>query len=175
MIQAVTFWSPIVGGQLSNLWVRVTFSLTIPKRVTFSQNCQEDDLSTLDTLPETNSSPLKIGLPNRKVVFQPSIFRDELLVSGSVSMFQFFFGTKLRKESQSWLNLLRSCGNLFSNRDTKRITSVFFTGPKYGGKNPCVWPFATCIFFTRWPKMHFKLKVSKINEKTCNSHADSKM
>ena len=25
-------------------------------------------------LPETNSSPLKIGLPNRKVVFQPSIF-----------------------------------------------------------------------------------------------------
>ena len=27
------------------------------------------------TLPETNSLPLKIGLPNRKVVFQPSIFR----------------------------------------------------------------------------------------------------
>ena len=29
--------------------------------------------------------PLKIGLPNRKVVFQPSIFRGELLVSGRVS------------------------------------------------------------------------------------------
>ena len=27
------------------------------------------------TLPKTNGSPLKIGLPNRKVVFQPSIFR----------------------------------------------------------------------------------------------------
>ena len=27
------------------------------------------------TLPETNSSPLKIGLPNRKLVFQPSICR----------------------------------------------------------------------------------------------------
>ncbi len=27
------------------------------------------------TLPETNSSPLKIGHPKRKVVFQPSIFR----------------------------------------------------------------------------------------------------
>ena len=27
------------------------------------------------TLPETNSSPLKIGHPNRKLVFQPSIFR----------------------------------------------------------------------------------------------------
>ena len=32
------------------------------------------------TLPETNSSPLKIGFPKRKVVFQPSIFRGELLV-----------------------------------------------------------------------------------------------
>ena len=28
-----------------------------------------------NTLPETNSSSLKIGLPNRKVLFQPSIFR----------------------------------------------------------------------------------------------------
>ena len=27
------------------------------------------------TLPKTNSSPLKIGHPRRKVVFQPSIFR----------------------------------------------------------------------------------------------------
>ena len=27
------------------------------------------------TLPETNSSPLKIGLPKRKLVFQSSIFR----------------------------------------------------------------------------------------------------
>ena len=36
------------------------------------------------TLLETNSSPLKIGLPNRKVVFQPSIFRGKLLVSGMV-------------------------------------------------------------------------------------------
>ncbi len=36
------------------------------------------------TLPETNSSPLKIGLPKRKVTFQPSIFRCELLVSGRV-------------------------------------------------------------------------------------------
>ena len=36
------------------------------------------------TLPETNSSPLKIGLANRKVVFQPSIFRGELLNFGRV-------------------------------------------------------------------------------------------
>ena len=39
------------------------------------------------TLPETNSSPLKIGHPKRKVVFQPSIFRGELLVSGRVFVF----------------------------------------------------------------------------------------
>ncbi len=32
-------------------------------------------INCMDTLPETNSSHLKIGLPNRKVVFQPSIFR----------------------------------------------------------------------------------------------------
>ncbi len=36
-----------------------------------------DRINGLYTLPETNSSPLKIGLPNRKVVFQPSIFRCE--------------------------------------------------------------------------------------------------
>ena len=39
------------------------------------------------TLPKTNSSPLKIGLPKRKkrkLVFQPSIFRCELLVLGRV-------------------------------------------------------------------------------------------
>ena len=36
------------------------------------------------TLPETNIGP-EIGLPNRKVGFQPSIFRGKLLVSGRVS------------------------------------------------------------------------------------------
>ena len=30
---------------------------------------------TVSTLPETNSSHLKIGHPKRKIVFQPSIFR----------------------------------------------------------------------------------------------------
>ena len=36
------------------------------------------------TLPETNIA-LKIGHPKRKLVFQPSIFRCELLVSGRVT------------------------------------------------------------------------------------------
>ncbi len=51
------------------------------------------------TLPETNSSPLKIGLPNRKVVFQPSIFRGELLVSGRVFL-------------KAFLNRISDCDNL---------------------------------------------------------------
>ena len=37
-------------------------------------------------------SPLKIGHPKRKLVFQPSIFRCELLVSGSVLGFMLVFG-----------------------------------------------------------------------------------
>ena len=36
------------------------------------------------TPPETNSSPLKVGNPTRKIVFQPSIFRCYVLVSGRV-------------------------------------------------------------------------------------------
>ena len=41
--------------------------------------------SKLDTLPETNVfTPENRPGPNRKVVFQPSIFRGELLVSGRV-------------------------------------------------------------------------------------------
>ena len=35
-----------------------------------------------DALPKTNSSPLKLSHPKLKLVFQPSIFRCELLVSG---------------------------------------------------------------------------------------------
>ena len=44
------------------------------------------------TLPETNSSPLKIGIPNRKVVFQPSMFtgyvsfREGIFVSNKPGM-----------------------------------------------------------------------------------------
>ena len=52
---------------------------------TATQNLCFLDFVLFGTLPETNSSPLKRGLPNRKVVFQPSIFRCELLVSGRVN------------------------------------------------------------------------------------------
>ena len=36
------------------------------------------------TLPKKGKSPLKISLPKRKFIFQPSIFRCKLLVSGRV-------------------------------------------------------------------------------------------
>ena len=45
---------------------------------------QKHEKKTVIYTPETNSSPLKIGHPKRKLVFQPSIFRCELLVSGRV-------------------------------------------------------------------------------------------
>ena len=42
-----------------------------------SENLASDlKLLQLVTLPETNSSPPKIGLPKRKIVFQPSILRS---------------------------------------------------------------------------------------------------
>ena len=37
-----------------------------------------------DTLPKTNSLPLKIGPKKERIVFQPSIFRSKMLVSGRV-------------------------------------------------------------------------------------------
>ncbi len=49
-----------------------------------SETPRKINMEPENTLPETNISPLKIGLSNRKVVFQPSIFRGELSVSGRV-------------------------------------------------------------------------------------------
>ena len=57
------------------------------------------------TLPETNSSHLKIGLPNRKVVFQPSIFRGE-----NVSFRECVFDKSLTSPPTRWFNHWRlSC------------------------------------------------------------------
>ena len=53
------------------------------------------------TLPEPNSSSLKIGHPKRKLEFQPSIFRGELLVLGSV------FSDGFRFFGRIWWNLGR--------------------------------------------------------------------
>ena len=54
---------------------------------TFTRGVGVIHYKTRDSLPETNSkfAPENRPGPNRKVVFQPSIFRGELLVSGRVS------------------------------------------------------------------------------------------
>ena len=44
-------------------------------RYTEGKNYLEEPERAQTTLPETNSSSLKIGLPKWKVIFQPSIFR----------------------------------------------------------------------------------------------------
>ena len=44
-----------------------------------------DSWFMVHTLPETNGLPLQIGHPKRKLAFQPSIFRCELLVSWCIS------------------------------------------------------------------------------------------
>ena len=58
------------------------------------------------TLPETNSSPLKIGHPKRKLVFQPSISRGyvsfrEGNTSYSISMYKYIAGERLYDQ---WLH-----------------------------------------------------------------------
>ena len=67
-------------------------------------------LSVLNTLPETNSSPMKIGLPNRKVVFQPSIFRGyvsfregSIYQSNHIKQHLLFFVYPIWKKIVTWI------------------------------------------------------------------------
>ena len=73
---AVDFWNgclKLVLGPKTGIWIQYSGYVYI---INFAYK--------IYTLPETNSSPLKIGHPKRKFVFQPSIFRCELLVSWRV-------------------------------------------------------------------------------------------
>ncbi len=63
-------WTPHLGFLIETAWKRVTNSAGW--------------MGFWVALPETNSSHLKIDHPNRKIVFQPFIFRGELLVWGRV-------------------------------------------------------------------------------------------
>ncbi len=64
-------------------WQRLRPKSSWPQRCKASWKTEERPGFSA-TLPKTNSSPLKIGHPKRKLRFQPSIFRCELLVSGRV-------------------------------------------------------------------------------------------
>ena len=74
-------WKPFHTPKLPEVLGGVTFS---KKKTSFS--C---------TLPETNSLPLKIGRAPKGnyILFQPSIFRCELLVSGRVPILEGFLET----------------------------------------------------------------------------------
>ena len=74
------------------------------------------------TLPETNGSPLKIGLPNRrKVVFQPSIFR------GYVS----FREGKSRRFKKSWEKFMHAIhGHIWAIPQKRPIAATDATIPK---------------------------------------------
>ena len=65
------------------------------------------------TLPETNSSQLRIRHPKRQLVFQPSLFRCELLVSGRVDVILEWFlrsqWQELHRENAGTLGWYPSC------------------------------------------------------------------
>ena len=76
--------SPIIGAQSPGSSVEVLLeALMADQHVAYKQvsNLGGRLVETL-TLPETNSSPLKIVIPNRKYIFQPSIFRGHVSFLG---------------------------------------------------------------------------------------------
>ena len=50
-----------------------------------------------DTAPKFNRSPLKIGNPNRKLIFQPSFFRGYVKFRGCTG-----YGSPLPKRNDTW-------------------------------------------------------------------------
>ena len=77
-------------------------------------------------------SPLKIGLPNRKVVFQPSIFRCKLLVSGMV------FLQTICKPMNFW-NCLVLSDEQMSNRCSFFRQMSNWVGVKHLPEKPLTW------------------------------------
>ena len=78
------------------------------------------------TLPKTNSSPLKTMFSNRNLLFQGSIFRCELLVSGRVFLYyQFFSG---------WQKSLPVFPSTISQRRTPQVWGSYLPSPM--GKIP---------------------------------------
>ena len=74
--------------------------------VSYSQDVASLDLKLHSR--KTNTSPLNIGHPKRKLVFQPLLFRGELLVLGSVSP-----GKMERTPTQKKERLLRGAAHTF--------------------------------------------------------------
>ena len=92
-------------------------------------------ISRVYVFPETNSSPLKIGHPKRKLVFQPSIFRCKLLVLGRVT-----HSTRKNAKPEAVQNLAA----LRKELDTMKATIKNYR--KFMGQKEN-WVVATEIFF----------------------------
>ena len=69
------FWGMISQPWYQVFWGGMGYGCWLPKWVPSDEDPGRGS-GNRPTLPETNSSHLKIGHPKRKVVFQPSIFRD---------------------------------------------------------------------------------------------------
>ncbi len=80
-----------VLGRLGNYWLQNVEDLTFTSHYQSLNGVKDFSIFNdfqLKKIPSLKLTwPLKSYLPNRKVVFQPSIFRGELLVSGRVVSF----------------------------------------------------------------------------------------
>lgn len=112
-----------------------SFSLTSVYDSAITRPLQPESFGHFGRVRETNSSPRKIGLPNRKVVFQPSIFWS----SGRV--FPLLFTTHLVEKAPNnsglwvyeaeWARYAEICPQLLTGSSSK-IDLHFCTqvGPK---------------------------------------------
>ena len=117
-----------LGSQTSAPWPRFTKPSCWTARccITFA-------FLGLATLPETNSSHLKIGHPKRKLVFQPSIFRGYVsLPEGMFCTTQFLNHSKGWTRITSWdVNQPKRHLSLIWTKDfptVKHTATVFWNG-----------------------------------------------
>ena len=82
VVQQKIFWFSTLSGCCGNMRILYTAKPFLSQQ----KQSQKDGWDRLgSTLPETNSSHQKIGLPTRELILQPPFFRCELLVFGDVS------------------------------------------------------------------------------------------
>ena len=105
-----------------------------------------------DTLPETNSSPLKMDGWNTTFLLGWSIFRGEPLVSGRVddhqllSLHDGFGATKLWSCKRLWLEKLKE------TKDKKHVTNGNFT--RLGPRNHRFFNEVITYNPYKWPKIN---------------------
>ena len=93
---------------------------------------------TRNTLPKTNSSPLKMVVSNRNLLFQGApIFKGEMLVSGRVSSTSWEKIKRIIFNSMGYLYIHQRCQHLSANfRGFKIPTSQTLASPKLTAFSP---------------------------------------